>query len=131
MPHLTQRYTYAPAALPRAALSPANEVDLLRLFVTACIHARRDMQVIVPIVESGAGMSASIQRNTLGLINKALVALQASQKRPTADDVTQTGGQPTACSETKSISATRGATSNQALHNDSLETEKYLPLAVP
>lgn len=60
---------------------PAKEADLLKLLVTACTHARRDMQVIIPIVESGAGMSASSLRNTLGLINKALVAAQASQEQ--------------------------------------------------
>jgi hypothetical protein len=68
---------------PSPAPPPATEADLLRLLVTACTHARRDMQVIIPIVESGAGMSASSLRNTLGLINKALVAAhaQASPER--------------------------------------------------
>jgi hypothetical protein len=70
-----------PAAPLRAAPPPVTEVDLLRLLVTACTHARRDMQVIIPIVEGGAGMSASSLRNTLGLINKALVAAQASQEQ--------------------------------------------------
>jgi hypothetical protein len=40
------------------------------------------MQIIIPVVENAAGVSASSLRNTLGLINKALVAAQAASLEP-------------------------------------------------
>ena len=54
--------------------------ELHRLLIIACIHARRDMQIIIPVVESAAGVSASSLRNTLGLINRALVAAEVREK---------------------------------------------------